>query len=187
MAEFRWTTIRARAAEMLADDHASDEQIADELHISRSQLSRWKKQPAFAARVSDIVAAQQAALLADGIVQKQNRVQDLNELRTKLLTIIEQRKDSPLTEGAAGGETGLLVAEPMLIKIYESNGEDGDDLSAVRGASKIVYKLALDTGLIRALLDVEKQAAIELGQWEEKSHVSGSVLIREYGVALDQV
>jgi hypothetical protein len=58
---------------------------------------------------------------------------------------------------APGADTGLLM------RTWKQIGS-GD--SAV-----IVEEYQVDTGLLKALLDHEKQAAQELGQWSEKARV----------------
>lgn len=143
-------------------------------------LADWSRRLNWQTRITEQVERERAAIEAEGIANRQNRVNDLQELRRSLLAIKAARAQSTLMVDVDGGNQGLMVAEPMLVKVYECGDEDSDDLTPTK-QSKMAYKYALDTGFIKALLDVEKQAAVELGQWEEKSQVAGTVLIREVG------
>lgn len=176
MSEFRWNGRRERAAALVAEDVQSDPEIARQLGISDRQLLRWKRAPEFAARVAEIVEATRAAVLAEGVANKRNRIEAINDRWRRLQQVIDARAEKHANirtlaaSPAAGAETGLMV---LTIRYLPGGGR--------------VEEWAVDTGLLKAMLEHEKQAAVELGQWEEKSSVSGSVLIREYGVTLDEV
>lgn len=168
---WHWTKKRTRAAQLVAEDRLTDDEIAAELGISRRSLACWKKHPDFAARVAEIVESMRQAILAEGIANKQNRIDALNERATLMRQVIAERAADMV--GIPGGGTGLMV------RTYKAIGT-GE-------FARQVEEYAVDTPLLREMREHEKQAAIETGQWEEKSQVSGSVLIREYGVSLDQV
>lgn len=175
MARF-WTKRRTRAAQLVAEDRLTDEEIAVELGVSRQALAVWKRRPEFAARVDEIVEATRKAILAEGIAHRQNRIDAVNDRWQRLQQVIAERArqheqiDSLQASPAAGASTGLMV---LTVRHLPGGGK--------------VEEWAVDTATLKAMLEHEKQAAIELGQWEEKSQVSGAVLIREYGVSLDQV
>ena len=173
---WHWTKKRTRAAQLVAEDQLTDDEIASELGISRRSLACWKKHSDFASRVGEIVEAMRQAILAEGIANRQNRVDALNARWQRMKRVIDERErqhaniDSLKASPAAGASTGLMVLT----------------IRYLPGGSR-VEEWAVDTGLLKAMNETEKQAAIELGQWEEKSQVSGGVLIREYGVPVDDV
>ena len=79
-----WTPARYRAAQELADDRLSDEQIAARAGVHRATLHRWKQHPEFAARVhelqeqylkflTDAVAAEMAARWQDSFSRSRAR------------------------------------------------------------------------------------------------------------------
>ncbi len=173
-----------RSLEKLCQEYQSRTGKAPTRQLSR--LKRWSADFKWQERLAEIAERERAAIQAEGIANRQNRIDSYNDTLARLEQIIRERAADAQMVGVAGGETGLLVAEPMLVKVYDSGDKDGDTLKPIK-LSQIEYKYALDTGLLKALLDVKKQAAIELGQWEEKSQISGATLIREYGVNVEAV
>lgn len=169
---FAWTEAREAAAALLAEGKLADAQIAARAGVTDRQLRRWKLHPEFAARVEEVVVAIRAALVAKGIAAVENRLDDYGELRRLHFELIRARRDDPRMKGVAGGSTGLLVATPRLIKVYESDAVDEEDASlgapetlAPNGHSRVVYEYAYDAAPVKALLEIDKQAAIELRQW----------------------
>jgi Terminase small subunit. len=129
--------------------------------------------------IADIQAEIKAAqdeLRAEGITAKANRIGDYAELRDRLWLIINERgqehgKRDEAYEAAASmfnvaGETKMLGgASGLLTRKFNIVG-------AGRSA-RIIEEHQLDTGLIQQLLNVDKQAAQELGEWSEKRQISG--------------
>lgn len=155
MAEFYWTPKRDRAAELVADDVLTDEQIAAELKLHVRTLGWWKRAPVFQARVEERRKAIRAAIWAEGIANKQNRIDALNNRWQRMQQVIDQRAERHPTVGAAemaGASTGLLV---LTVRYLPGGGR--------------VEEWAVDTGLLKELREHEKQAATEMGQWSEKT------------------
>ena len=171
MKHFVWTKARERAAKLVADDRLTNEQIAADVGVSRRTLDNWKTWPEFQERVAQIVERTRKAILSRGIAVKANRVGSLHDRWERLQRVIEERAGDALVADVPGGTTGLLVPEPMLLKVQGEMGEDGRFIAT--GESQIVYKYAVDTGVLKELRDIEKQAAQELGQWTEKVQHSG--------------
>lgn len=159
MAEFRWSGRRERAALLVAQDELSDEQIAESVNVTRRALAKWKRAPEFAARVADLVAAMREAVRARGIAERQNRVDALNERWELMRKIVAERAAAQEMAQIAGGKTGLLVRQLKQVGVGRE--------------AQVVEEFSVDTGLLRELREHEKQAAIELGQWQEKREVSG--------------
>lgn len=159
MPAFEWNEQRTEAAQLLANGRLSDSDIAEKLGIDRTTLWRWLQREEFAARVAELVENQRREIERIGIAQRHQRLAGYNDRRTRLLRVIEARADDPQIVEGAGGGTGLLVRRKKKIG-------QGD-------ASETVIEYAVDTGLLGALLDLEKQAAIETGQWTEKREHTG--------------
>lgn len=193
---FRWSKKSEQAAALVAQDSQSDADIAEACDISRATLARWKQHPEFAGRVEQLVAEFAAAVKAEGIANRQNRVAALNDRWQRIQQVIEARAADPAMQRAAGGSTGLLVRKVVLVKVYNSATEveeieddeapEGDLLFSAKRSVE-VEEFALDTGLLRELREHEKQAAQELGQWTEKHEHQGDLLLRQYvGVDVDK-
>ncbi len=200
IAPFKWTSAREKAAALAADDTKSDEQIAAEIGIAERTFYNWKRQSEFAARVSSLVADAAAVAKAQTIANKERRVQRLQERSEKLDRVIEARA----TEHAAvpGGNTGLLVREPKIVKVYSvtppgrrgstsAADEDDEEMLTPTGGVQVVYEYRVDTATLAEMRNTEKQAAQELGEWSEKKELTGAngePLIKAYlGLDLDEV
>ena len=170
--KFTWNDKRLEAVALVADDVLKDDEIATRLGITRMQLYNWKQHPVFQAAVTEHTEAVRAAIRAEGIASKQNRLDAYNEDWNRLEALIQARAASPLMQGVDGGSTGLLVAEPMIVKVYEADAGDADDDDAPLKPLKetrIVYTYSYDDAVLKRRQDLAKQAAQELGQWVEKS------------------
>lgn len=184
--------VQLKAALAVAKDDLTDDAIVASLGLkNRKTLQRWRRLPAFQAKVQAHRDAWAAAILRRGIAEKQNRLDAVVNRHRLLEQVIAERAADPLMQNVAGGKTGLLVATPMLVKVYESRAitddyaeDDGpgtdvqfrrdtladrDYLDSVK-RSVIEYEYALDTGLLKEMRELEKQAAIEMGQWDQKGN-----------------
>lgn len=170
---FAWRPERERAAELVAQGVATDEQIASEVGVTRRQLLRWKAVPMFGERVEAIKTQLLQALRLKGIAEKQNRIDGLVDRHKRLERVIEERALDPLMANVAGGKTGLMVASPMLVKVYEASGGGDDEVLTPTKSSEILHEFAVDTALLKEMRETEKQVAQELGQWSEKHEHTG--------------
>lgn len=166
---FTWTTQKARAAMLLAKHETSDAQIAAQVGVSRQALHQWKQHREFIDRVHAHVEAERVALTSVEIASKLERVQDYQDIRSRLKQLIDQRAelaaqavlDNPGSELAQeieavpGAKTGLLVRKEKVM------GQGA--------AARTIVEWEIDRAAIELLLAVDKQAAQELGQWIEKS------------------
>lgn len=190
---FAWNTKREQAAEDLARDSDSDEQIAQRAGVARTTLHRWKAHPEFAARVEAHVATYRRIVRSRGIAIVENRVDALSERWRRLQRVIDARAQEMAGE-CAGGETGLLVRQVKFVKVLEvpkgiarrlADGEideaDLEDADFVpTRQSRPVLEYAVDTGLLAEVRHHEEQAAKELGQWVERSEQNHQMVLREY-------
>jgi len=117
-----------------------------------------------------------AELRAEGITAKGNRLNDYQEIRRRLWHVIDERADGAAATDAAseavghtfgiGGSSKMLGgASGLLVRKFNVVG-------AGRSA-RIIEEHQLDTGLITQLLNVDRQAAQELGEWSEKRTLTG--------------
>jgi hypothetical protein len=97
--------------------------------------------------VSEIAESMAAEIRGKGLVELSNRVDALNERWDGLQQVIKERAMASAEPGAGSG---------LLVRTFKQIGS-GD-------FAKVVEEYAVDTGLLKAPLDHEKQAAQELGQ-----------------------
>lgn len=185
---FEWTGRADRAALLVAKDEQTDDAIAGEIKITRRTLERWKLSPEFSGRVQEHRDLWRAEIKAKGIADRQNRIDALNDRHERMQRVIESRAE--MHADVPGGDTGLLVRQAKLVKVYDAKGSpDGDDEGETLYSAKrdiIVYEYAVDTSLLKEMREHEKQAAQDLGQWTEKQEHAGEILVRQYvGVDVD--
>lgn len=155
---FEWTPQRESAAELFAADDLSWPEIAEKLGVSSKTLARWHRTPEFKARIHEIIVAFQAESLQFAIADKMKRVEVLNKVWEDLQKVKDERAISPEMRTVAGGKTGLLVRTIKSVR-------DGEE-------SRVVEEYAVDRSLIRSIVEVEEQAARQLGQWQDKQDVT---------------
>lgn len=182
--EFLWNGKRLQAVELVAQDALTDAEIANQLDVHKATLERWKQHPAFSEKVNEVKIALAAALRAEGIANKRNRMAGYQQRWELLEQVRRERGDDPTMAQVAGGKTGLLVRDIKLVKhIDETDEETGQ-----RIWQKEYEVFAVDVPMMREWREIEKQMAIETGEWEEKQKLSGEVLVRRYvGVDPDDV
>lgn len=169
-------TKKYRAAVLIAADELSDEAISSELKISRSTLSEWKRSPEFTAVVSDYQSAIIAEALRLPIAKKHERIKRLNTLEESYWQVIRDRAERYKPAASTpGGSTPAEAATGMLVEKVKiaANGDT-------------VTEWAFDSSLDSAIKGAHKQAAQELGQWEENLIVThGGTLQQEYVIVED--
>lgn len=150
----RLTNQQSKAALLVADGLLTTEQIGEQVGVARKTVERWKAQPEFAAYVETIKENARKALEAEGIANKRNRIAAYNDRWRRLQAVIDERAARYEGLVVPGGKSGLLVHTQKQI----GGGE----------FAQVVDEYAVDTGLLRETRELEKQAAIEMGQWTEK-------------------
>jgi hypothetical protein len=152
-----WNEQKELAALLVAQGRLPDEHIAADVGVTRMTLFRWRGEPEFAARVDSILVEIKAATIARGIADRQNRINAYNDRWQRMQKVIEGRAVEHATY-AGGGATGLLVKQIKVI----GKGEDARE----------VEEYSVDTPLLREMREHEKQAAIEVGEWTDKTQHS---------------
>lgn len=148
-----WTEKTDQAAQLVAEDTLTQQEIADTVGIVRSTLWGWRKHPDFIAKVASITEELRRDARQLGIAVKENRLRSLDDRWRRLNAIILQRARHDDFQGFPGGNSGLMG---RVVK-WIGNGENRE----------LVVEHELDVGLLREIREVEKQAAMELGQWTE--------------------
>lgn len=171
------------AALLLARDDKSDRAIAAELGIGDRTLYRWKADPTFARRVDEHRDIWRERVTRTGIAVVEKRIAIYNDTDARLQKVIDERAADPTMVNVPGGTTGLVVAEPMLVKVYDAlssddAGEDDGPLMPTK-QSRIVYRYAVDTGLLKERRANLQQAAQELGQWIDRREEAHDITIHE--------
>jgi hypothetical protein len=156
---FRWSAKATEAALQVALDERTDEQIAAAAGVSRRTLASWKLQPEIAGRVEGHRAEFREVARRRAIARSDRRLAALNERWQALRRVIEERAADPTMRAVPGGTTGLLRPGPL-------------------------GTFVVDVALLRALLDHEKQAAQELGQWDKPLHDAESLSDSEFEGAI---
>lgn len=152
------TTAQERAALLVAEDTLTDQQIAAACGVTDRTIWRWKKLAVFLAAVDAHRTRWRDEIEQQGIANRKNRVDALNERWRLMRQVIEERAASR-DEEAPGAGTGLLVRQIKSIGFGENN--------------QTVEEYTVDTGLLKELRAHEEQAAKELGQWLEKHEHTG--------------
>lgn len=174
---FVWNTFKDKAALLLAEDELTDEVIAGQCGVSRQAMAAWKLHPDFQERITDHITAARKVVLNSGIGLVQNRVKAYQDRWNRMKRVIIERAADPKMASIAGGSTGLLVHD---IKSVGSGAN-----------SREVDVYEVDTGLLKEMRELEKQAAQDLGQWTEKADVTsgGKTMVVKVlrGVSMDDL
>lgn len=165
-----WTEKRELAAQLVADDHLTNDQIAAKAGVTASQLERWKHFPEFSERVAEHVATFRANITKTGLAVKENRIQTKKARAAALRAVIRARA---VAHDVVRGWEG----EPIIIKktgkpIVVPGGHTG---MLVRDVGKYGEKYKVDTGLLAELRAIEVEIAIEVGEWKQKIEHSGAI------------
>jgi hypothetical protein len=158
-----------RSLEKLLSRYQTGTTLAPVRNLTR--LKQWSATFNWQGRLAEIQAKEQAAIEAASIVHQTNRISMLDRLHRGLERIVDERAASPAMKDVPGGSTGLLVGEPVIVKVYGSDGkEDTDDeiLTPVKEA-RILRKYAIDKTLVSLAMALEKQVVQEKGEWSKKS------------------
>src|SRR5688572_25636420 len=152
------TRRQQHALNLLVEGDRTLAAVAAEVGVQPATLWRWRhEKPAFRDALREALAIAEMDARQFAVAKRVKRVEALDELHAGLLRIIAERKERFADENHPGAATGLLV------KTYKSIGSGASSYAEV--------EWAVDRPLIQALLEVQKQAAMELGQWSEKAEV----------------
>jgi hypothetical protein len=165
---------------LLAENELSDQEIAKTLGIGRATLSRWKTDPEFAAQVGDHIGEIKARMLRRAIAKKEKRIDVLNDLHDKLLTVVQERAADYAAQAASGGDVPAGGGTGLIVRQLKQIGSGRD--------AQVVEEFGVDTALVREIRATHEQAAKELGQWVDKSQVEDLTRVVEIvGIEADAI
>jgi hypothetical protein len=141
-----------RSLEKLAAQYQGDPKVPPTRRYKT--LRKWSALLHWQNRLIEIAEQQRQAIIARGIIEKQNRLDAYNDLFNRSYQVIKARADDISMQGA-GSDTGLLVRTYKATKL------------------EVYEEYAVDTALIREMRELAKQTAQEMGQWTEKQEVTG--------------
>ena len=148
-ATFSWNGKKERAAALLAADELTDREIASETRVEPRTLHRWKLLPEFAAKVKEQAEALGEVARRYAVGRRARRFRELESRRLAL-------------EAARKRVEEALAAPPP-------PPAGGPAPAPDTGLTRELVRLS------KALLDLEKQAAVEAGQWTKQHEVRGAV------------
>lgn len=151
---FKITSKHLHAARLFADGDKSQADVAAAMGLKLSTVRSWFDQPLFKAEIETFVESDRAAIRAEGIANKQNRLDEYNRRWLLMQAVIKARSEWDVVANVPGGNTGLIVRE------FRGN------------LIEVNYKV--DIGFLREMRELEKQAAIEVGDWTEKKELTGA-------------
>lgn len=154
---FRWTGKKERAAELVAEEELTYDEIAHALGVGTATVRRWAAHADFRARVKRRSEEIGDAATRYAIARRLRRIKGYDDRRERMLRLIAER--AAAHTDAPGGSTGLLVRTVKVV----GGGENAER----------VEEYELDAALLRELRELEKQAAIEAGQWQEAASAEG--------------
>jgi len=139
----------------------------DAFEVDYLQLKHVRKKSA--KKYSALVEEFEVEAMKEGLTRRGVRLREKMERHSLLKRIISERGDADYMQDVAGGKTGLLVRE-------------------YKGHSELPF-YKVDAALLKEMRDLEREIAIELGQWTEKKELAnpdGSALLDPLVAALEK-
>jgi phage terminase small subunit len=122
--------------------------------------------------IQSAIAEQTREIRRKGIALHQNRVDALVERHKLMNQVIAERAAHPFYADVPGGTTGIVLKRLKAVKhVYEPDPDDPDSKSSQATVEQ--WEAEDNVALMRELREHEKQIAQELGEWTEKSELSG--------------
>lgn len=208
---WKWDCKKELAAKLIAEGRTSVKEMVARVGISYPSIWKWNTQvPQFKARVESLTEAYRNRIRTSGIAVVENRVAELTDLLEAHQTIRHERalfaKKNKVTlkvkeaerkaalaaaaKAIANGKSGYAPVPDIDPMLYPVPGEKTGLIlkRAKQVGDIIVLEHEADTALAQDIRATLRQAAQELGQWEEKQKVTGQVEVkRVIGVEDDAV
>lgn len=156
---FKWDATKENAAVLLAVGELTIEQIAQQCDVVEATIYNWKTSNEFQARVEENREELRKRVFTEGIADVANRLRRLNKRWNQIDQIFRERADEPLDRLQPGTSTGLLR------KVVQTKTTKSGDVFQTE-------YFVPESDLLREERELSKQAAQELGQWEEKTRTS---------------
>lgn len=162
---WEWTDQRRRALDLLASGGRTYAQIADELGVSRIALWEWRRTEEFAKALDELNAILEEETRSYAVARRHDLLEGLTERRERLLRIVTERQEyhEEHQTGHPGATTGYMARKPVSI-----------------GTGAMAYEAehwTVDTGLVKALNDVETFGAKLAGVLEPEGNIDVEVQV----------
>ena len=154
---FTWKAASERAAALVAAGNLSDFDVAQQVGVSRRTLARWKEEPEFGQRVTDLVKIAREEAKKYAISDKDARVGATNKRWLIVQEIVMEQLENYAARYRAVDENEAAQTEAGVAKD--------------KSAEEIV---GVDADLLREARQLEEHAARLLGQWSDKHEHSGT-------------
>jgi len=172
------TAQKRKAAELLALDELSDQQIADAVGVTKRTITRWKHLPLVKQIIAEATKEIGEAIRAEGIREKQFRLAAQEERWRDLEALRKARGADPHISSFPGGATGFVAVDLKQVKhlAEPKEGEDG-----VPQWTQEYWTHAFDATLWNAYLSIERHIAQEMGQWTDKAELDMTSVVEFVG------
>jgi predicted transcriptional regulator len=154
MAKFTWTPEKEIAAMELSVGGKANYEVAELLGVTPVCVAQWKQKPEFQERMKENFKEFRQRVMSEGIADRINRIKRLNLRWNQIDKVFKDRSKDTSHMSVPGWDTGLLTHEQKSI----GSGE----------LATVIDVYRVDTPTIKEEREIAKQAAQELGQWEEK-------------------
>jgi len=169
---WKWTNRRERVARLVAEDILPDREIAKKGGINPSSLYIWRTKPEFMARVDQLVSEYRKRVRSTSIAVVENRIARMVRRLEQFAQVEAERArvygGEQFKDVIPGGGTGIVS-----IRRYRQSTDP------TTGRKRNIPITAVDTDLVNTEMAILKQAAQELGQWQEKSDSAGTDRLNE--------
>lgn len=150
------------AAQLIVAGELSLTAIAESVGVTDRTLRNWRSDAAFSRRVDEIREEYRDRVRARGIAVREHRIAAANRRHALLEQMRAERADDPNLVRLPGGSTGLVVITDW--KKIGGGPEEEPTIVPVHG---------LDASMLKEFRELEKQVAMDTGQWTEKRELSG--------------
>jgi hypothetical protein len=156
-----WNASREQAAQLIADNQISNDQIAARIGVTPKTVTLWKREsPEFRARIAEHVATFRKNITTTGLVLKENRIALLKARAATIRGMMLARGKQKCMRNAPG-ET--VMQKGIQVRTQKSIGSG-------HFAEK-VEEFAVDTAALAEERAILQQIATEMGDWKTKSQV----------------
>lgn len=146
--------LRPQIVKMICEEGMTTTQVAESVGYPPSVVRMWLRRDDYQAKIREYHELFEEQMMQLSVAQKSRRIADLQTLLNKQKQVIDERATA-YSHIPVGGGSGLLVKQTKSVGTGPTAYE----------VSEYVY----DSAIVKDILSIHKQAAIELGQWSEKS------------------
>lgn len=147
----RLTKKQDKAAQLLAEDNLTTEQIAEQINVNPATIYRWQRKEHFRKRVTAVVEAYAARAMGTKMALRHKRIEAYNALIEDLYRVKGDRAGDSSLRSVPGASTGLINR----VRFELVTTKDG------KKASVPVYEI--DRSLLTSIREINEEIARELG------------------------